>query len=879
VKYIRNVFISIIVFLNLSVIGQPLYLNRATEEFSEKNYAEAIELFEKILQKKNNIHDIHEIYKKMGVSYKEINRFETALFYFGKYLELKPYDNKVIIEYGKLLLITGKVKDAKTIFTDLQNKTDDRDKELERLIASCDFSLSELQKKNLPPYKNLESLNSPQSEFGLSFFNNNLFFSSHRYTERYASIYGRINQGYSDIYYVQSDTDSNVTGPAYPLIGEINSSCNEGTICFHEPSHTAFFTRCSEKPDLCRIYKAKYIKGKWVNVEPVKLGPAEYNYAHPAVSGDGKTFYFVSDLPGGNGMKDIWKSPISGTGRLGTPVNLGNTINTPKDELFPSVAGDSILIFASDGHVGMGGLDIYYSIKEDNIYTSPVNIGSPINSTYDDFSLLLKSDFSGGYFCSNRQYKTQSDDIYSFSFNIFLDGISGKVVDSLDFSPVRDVKISYFENNSLKKIFQTDSAGNFNITSADYNGCGDNHQLIFEKQGFLPVQKVIPCSVKDELIIFISDGSNRFHTMEGRVINRQNKAPVEKALVVIKSLRGLRDTVSSQSDGSFYFKKILPDDYIILRAQKTGFLRDSKTFETPDKYELINLNPKTGYNTEIHLIPIIKEIEYEIKNIYYDFDKAILRPESKTSLLQLVNLLYENPGVSIQINSHTDERGTEKYNLGLSHRRSRSVVNFLKEYGINGSRLVSKGFGESILAIENAKTEEQHQKNRRTTFQIIDHSNDLNGISYPENNSQMHNSNINDSLWLKKLKTAVSKGETISFDSLNELRIKELQKIFNQDQDYFNIAGEVSAKRSTKTKSGIYSVQITATRNIIDLKKKIPHLVDLIDSYNLDVIQEDGLFKYHLGKFTNHKDAEQLKSLLNERGIYDCFVIMKSIRP
>jgi outer membrane protein OmpA-like peptidoglycan-associated protein len=859
-------------------MGQPLNLIRAAEEFSEKNYAAAIELFEKVLQKQSTIQDIHEIYKKIGVSYKEINQFETALFYFGKYLELQPHDNEIIIEYGKLLLITGKVKDAKTIFTDLQNKTDVRDKELERLIASCDFSLSELQKKNLPPYKNIESLNSPQSEFGLSFFNNNLFFSSHRFPDRYASIYGRINQGYSDIYYAQSDTDFIVTGSAYPLIGEINSSCNEGTFCFHEPSMTAFFTRCSEKPDLCRIYKAKYIKGKWVNVEPVNLGPDEYNYAHPAISGDGKTFYFVSDLPGGNGMKDIWKSSISGTGRLGTPVNLGNTINTAKNEVFPSVAGDSILFFASDGYVGMGGLDIYYSIKEDNIYTTPVNIGSPINSTYDDFSILLKPGFNGGYFCSNRQYKTQSDDIYSFSFNIFLDGISGKVVDSLDFSPLRDVKISYFDNYNLEKVFHTDSAGNFNIIPSDYNGCGDNHLLVFEKQGFLSVQKLIPCSASDTLIVFLSDGSNRFHTLEGRVINRKNKAPVENALVVIKSLRGLQDTISSQSDGSFYFKKILPDDYIILRTNKTGFLRDSKTFETPDKYELINLNPKTGYDTEIQLIPVIKEIEYVIKNIYYDFDKATLRPESKTSLLQLVNLLYENPGVSIQINSHTDERGTEKYNLDLSDQRSRSVVNFIINYGINGSRLVSRGFGESVLAIENAQTEEQHQKNRRTTFQIIDHSNNLNGISYPEHDSQMLNSDINDSLWLEKLKTAVRKGEIISLDSLNELRIKEFQKIFNQNEDYITIAGKASVKISTDTNSVIYSVQITATKNIIDLKNKIPGIVDLIDRYNLDVIQQDGLFKYHLGEFTNRKDAERLKSLLNERGIDECFVIMKSIR-
>ena len=341
------------------------------------------------------------------------------------------------------------------------------------------------------------------------------------------------------------------------------------------------------------IYTSQRSDAQWS--KPVKFeitADTLSNYAHPAVSTDGNWLYFTSDMPGGSGGKDIWR--INLKERVGSLENLGEWINTPGDEMFPFVRSDSVLYFASDGHPGLGGLDIFKAVMTKSGGWNVSNMGSPVNSAADDFAITFGPGETG-YFSSNRGDPRGYDHIYSFELPEIKVNISGWVLD-------------------------------------------------------------------------------------------RDEEPVANAVIRIVGNDGSNQKQIAKDDGSFSFPLDRGVSYVMLAGAK-GYLNAKQEF-TSDLAE-----EDAEYSVDFILSSITKPVV--IENIFYDFDKATLRPESKTALDEMAQVLRDNPNVTIEMASHTDRIGSDEYNINLSTRRAKSVIDYLISVGIDARRLQWQGYGKS----------------------------------------------------------------------------------------------------------------------------------------------------------------------------------------
>ena len=434
-----------------------------------------------------------------------------------------------------------------------------------------------------------------------------------------------------------------------PVEGELNTEFDEGIVAFSPDAQTMYLTKARRElnaPTSVEIYTSTRSDAKWS--APVKFeitADTLSTFGHPAVSPDGEYLYFVSDMPGGYGGKDIWR--ISLKERQGSLVNLGPDINTEGNDDFPYVRSDGSLYFSSDGHPGMGGLDIFRATAVGDpadLRWKVENMGFPINSAGDDFGITFGNG-EDGFFSSNRGDARGYDHIYSFEYDPVRIAIEGLVMD------------------------------------------------------------------KDE-------------------------EPVKNAIIRIVGNDGSNQKEVARDDGSFSFALQRGVKYVMLAGAK-GYLNQKQEFASDSTMEDAN------YWVEFILPSISKPSVVE--NIFYDYDKADLRPESKTALNELIAVLHDNPNVTIEMASHTDRWGSDAYNINLSERRAKSVVDYLVENGISRDRLQPHGYGKSrpktvtkriarlypqfkegdILTEEFIKTlsEEDQQAadqiNRRTEFSVL----------------------------------------------------------------------------------------------------------------------------------------------------------------
>jgi len=457
-----------------------------------------------------------------------------------------------------------------------------------------------------------------------------LYFTSTRNQaqgDEYSGITGAKN---ADIFLSQKDDKGKWSKPQ-TIDSELNSTMDEGACCFSPDGKSMYLTICKTDPNYPRyatIAVSNRSDASWSKPTELTLSKDTLSsFAHPAVSPDGQWLYFVSDMPGGLGGFDIWRCQIHGN-EVGSLENLGEPVNTPGDEMFPTFRPNGDLYFSSDGHPGLGGLDIFIAKSKDkDLFTTTETTkttlsasgrgalasgeekklsklselsykiehpGFPLNSQGDDFGMTFEGKRNQGYFCSNRGDTRGYDHIYSF------------------FNP---------------EIVQTVKG------------------WVYEQDGYeLPAAQVYMVG---------NDGTN-----------------------LKLSVRG---------DGSFT-QEIKPNvDYVLLATCK-GFLNHQ---------EQLRVDPVTKSEEYVLQFPLANiSAPVLIENIFYDFDKATLRPESTTALDELVRLLNENPNITIELSAHTDYKGSDEYNEGLSQRRAESVVNYLIEHGIPSDRLTPRGYGE-----------------------------------------------------------------------------------------------------------------------------------------------------------------------------------------
>jgi peptidoglycan-associated lipoprotein len=525
------------------------------------------------------------------------------------------------------------------------------DAKADQEIRACELALEWLRNPEAYKVDELKDLNSKESDFSPAFARDDfgvIYFTSSRDGSTGNKTHGATGQGFTDIFESRIDKKSKWSTPV-PVEG-INSEAEDGTPFLFGSYKELYFTRCEagkrEKKG-CMIMYSKKSGDKWGEPKNIGILPDSIIAAHPALSPDGRTLYFVSDMSGGSGGKDIWMATRNAEGDAWSkPKNLGPDINTSGNELFPYVRSDGTLYFSSDGLIGMGGLDIFKAVPQPDGSWIVQNMKAPINSSADDFGIIFEDGNESGIFSSTRKGKG-NDELYSFEFPPLKFNITGLV---------KDEKTSAAISGSVVRLIA-------------------------------------------------SDGSN------------------------------LQAETGSGGDFKFALK---PDvDYIFL-ASKQGYL-NGKEKETTKGQE-----KSRDFLVTIQLTPIDKPIE--LPNIFYDFGKWDLRPESMVSLDKLVETLTDNPNVTIELMSHTDSRDTEEYNLTLSQKRAQSVVDYLVGKGIELDRLTAKGYGESrpkvvdraitaqspflkesttlseqyINSLANDEQKEiAHQINRRTEFMVL----------------------------------------------------------------------------------------------------------------------------------------------------------------
>ena len=535
-----------------------------------------------------------------------ISSYQNALRY-------NPSDSTILLDLARNQHKDGKYRDAEKNYLAYQSKFGENELSKNGLQG---VRIATEMKENKTRFivKRADFLNQRRADFSPMIFNKDegIIYTTSSNDKNLGSDKSDITGTKPSNIWVSKKNEKGVWQKPELVEGDANSEFDEGTPAFSPDGNTMYFTRARKSPEspvAPEIFTATRGEAQWGSAKRFEITKDTLSlYAHPAVSPDGLYLYFVSDMPGGYGGKDIWRVTLSGDNK-GIVDNLGDRINTPGDEMFPTFKQDGTLYFSSNGHPGMGGLDIFSAREDEWGFWHIENMGFPINSNADDFGMtFFDKEEDEGFFASNRNDGRGFDHIYSFLRPSIKVLIKGQVVDHDD-EPIP---------NAIVRVVGRD---------------GSNHKII------------------------------------------------------------------TRNDGTFDTKIDRGTHYVMMAGAK-GFLNDKEEFRSDPEEE------DATYEVNFRLASISKPVLVE--NIFYDFDKATLRPESEAALNELIEILNNNPTVKIELSAHTDKVGSEEYNQKLSQRRAKSVTDYLTAHGIDTDRLVPVGYGMSRPKVVDKKINERY---------------------------------------------------------------------------------------------------------------------------------------------------------------------------
>lgn len=625
--------------------------------------------------------------------------------------------------------------------------------------------------------KNAKAINTSNLEFSPSFYQNGLVYATSRKSQGERD--KKINETYFELYFASLDGNGLPLNPKQFSL-EMNSQLHEGPVTFSRDGNVIYFTRNNLKKGVrkaddqgvtrLKIYEAEKGPEDWENVKELPFNSDNYSVCHPTLSADGKKLYFSSDMPGGTGGMDLWVVERQGE-TWSSPINLGPEINTIKNEVFPFIHSTGNLFFASNGHEGLGGLDIFRIDIGSKVWGAVSNIGEPFNSPSDDLGLILTPGGTKGYFASDRAGGNGKDDIYLFEA---FDGVGGEtapevitstiqVYDASNNNRIEDAEIRIFERTSegfigggndlyeavlmpadagsgelVFKLIRKDagSLGDADRTTdsngeAIYDFIGEKRYLLFISKDGYASNEVVYSTLGNVGAGVVEVPLNRSVCAElsGVVKDKGRNAPIPNAIVKITSTcNGTEDVLLADANGHFNYCLPAGCDYVVTGI-KENYTNGMTTFAS--------VTAGAPLSTEIMLSPISSNVSDGVytggsfgegstiilENIYYDFNKSFIRSGAAVELDELRDLMSRYPSMVIELSSHTDSRGGTAYNQQLSEKRAESAKEYLVARGIASNRITTRGFGESQLrnnCIDGSNcSEEEHQYNRRTEVKVL----------------------------------------------------------------------------------------------------------------------------------------------------------------
>ena len=520
------IYITFLSFILCTGYAQNGTLKKANKQYDKFAFIDAAKTYERLAEKGYKSSDI---FLKLGNSYYFNANFEKAAKWYGELFALKgEVDPEYYFRYSQSLKSIGQYAKADEMMVLFHKKAD---KDSRGKIFNSKQNYLEIIKANSGRYKIEDAgINSKYSDYGSTFSGKKIVFTSSRDTGNFAQRKHKwTNQYFTNIYIADTLEDGSFAKPV-KFDSSINSKFHEATPVFTKDGKTIYFTRNNfnngkkgkdtERITLLKIYKATLVNNLWVNATELPFNSDNYSTAHPVLSPDEKTMYFASDMPGTHGQSDLWKVKINDDGSFGVPENLGPEINTEGKETFPFLSNENELYFASDGHPGLGGLDIFVSkMNASGGFDYPINIGTPANSPQDDFAYIINSKTRKGFLTSNREGGNGYDDIYKFLETkklICEQVLSGIVTDMATNEILSETKVSLFDNkfNKIKET-QTDAKGFYSFDLE----CGKSYFVRAEKELYdtkelkitipsisgktdLPIpleKKIIPIKLNDDL--------------------------------------------------------------------------------------------------------------------------------------------------------------------------------------------------------------------------------------------------------------------------------------------------------------------------------------------------------------------------------------------
>jgi len=697
----------------MAIYGQSFKKKVADKDFTSFHYAEAIKHYESILVKNPEDADSEE---KLAESYRQINDTRNAEKWYGKVAARAGSKPVAKLYYAEALANEKRYAEAKEWYAKYAQEAN-VDSRGNNFVNFYTKDMTSLEKNASDYTVEKAAFNSTTgSDFSPAFMGDKIIFCSNRHSTSNGlrkDEFKWTKTSFLDLYVADASGNVEVFNK------KLNTRYHEGPVAFFSGSNKVVFTRNNyhegkykESSDginkLKMFFAEKVADGSWGNVSPFAYNSEEYSVGHPALSPDGQTLYFASDMPGGLGETDIYMCKLE-NGAWSKPINLGKDINTEGKEEFPFMDSKGNLFFASTGHGGFGGLDMFFAENLNGKLEKPMNVGVPLNSSQDDFGIIVDETGKAGYFSSDRESAAAQDDIYKFTGKPFGNFITIRTItihaETKKPIAAADVQIA-FEETTKNNVSGEDGIveGKFHKNKtyafvAKKEGFEEKRltvtpeQLRAYKEGDLIEIPLVPIPQNMPLVIIL-DEETRQPVASHLLILDKAKKPVFEQNEISKT------TVEKIGNGKFN-----------LNVTAKGY------FFKNDTMAIVDNKKKT--EKIVLLKRLKKNMVLVVNNINFEFGSDKLTQQSKKEVDYIYELMKENPTLKIGIHAHTDAVGTDTKNLDLSNRRSKSVYGYINSKGISIDRMQWQGFGESKPIATN-NTAEGRAKNRRVEFEVLD---------------------------------------------------------------------------------------------------------------------------------------------------------------
>lgn len=749
--------------------------------YNNMSYLQAIATYEDILKEDFNM---ISVLPNLARSFRKIGDMQNAELIYGRLAKMDTTNLEYTLAYAQLLAISKKYAESAKYYERYNrlNPADTRSLNFAKSYETQTVFINNDERNQVE----LMNFNSSQSDFSPAYYKRGLVFVSNRsFHKIFRRTFEWDQSSFLDLYYISDTSDIKRVQPdtaqgkskrrkisyndddthytsndtrtmgvinykyvdtsnlfvtaavvVTPFSKKLNTKYHEGSVTFNKDQTKIIFTRNNYNKwrarrsvdgiNKLKLYESKFngLKNEWSSATPLPFNDNNYSVGHPAFGLGDTILYFASDMPGGKGGADLYKSSFR-DGKWTTPENLGEPINTVGNEFFPYIDKEGVLYFASDGHPGLGGLDIF-STPLTNVKIE--NLGIPLNSNYDDFGITLDETTKSGYFSSNRRRGVNDDDIYKISLqknNTFIiqvvDSITRKILSSSQIS-VKD--LTQFNAITIKR--KEDGTFDAKLWN-EYL-----YAIDASAEGYFPKSTKVTADVKNSVITIPL--AQMGCSISGVIVDKDTREPLEGVRMVIVNTTTL-DTLYDYTlgiDGKYEFGGLVANQSYAIDVTKPGYFK-KPAIQMNTNGDPCNTKVKELDNFVLEKIVVGKAIK--IENIYFDLAKYNIRPDAAKELDKIVRLMTENPDIIIELSSHTDCRASYQYNMTLSDNRAKSSASYIVSKGIAVERITGKGYGETKLVndcacegkqVSRVCTEQEHQANRRTEFKVTGFLSDKN---------------------------------------------------------------------------------------------------------------------------------------------------------